>query len=293
MGSLTGKRSNGDSMANYYNGTKVLVRNLSERADERDLRDFFKSCGGLNSVWVARNPPGFGFVWFDDSRVAQDAVAQFDGKELLGARVRVDLSKQNGDGKGGGRGDDLRDDRDDRGGGDRSGYRRCSPSPRRRRPSAGGAGLFASSAPSTGGAVFFASSAPSIGDADLFGTPSTKPANTVGSSSAGMPKSWLNCQLKQFNGKDWTTRKGSLVVEKASGVIRWKLVQDDGLATAIDHMNPQPGLTGRQIALSKTLVIVAADEHSREDILNECSHSTQRLHIVCVCCLQAWPPSFC
>ena len=66
-----------------------------------------------------------------------------------------------------------------------------------------------------------------------------------------------------------------MVVETASGVIRWKLVQDNGMATAIDHTNPQPGNTGRQIVLSKTLLIVAADEQSREDILNECSHSTQ------------------
>lgn len=31
------------------------------------------------SVWVARKPPGFAFVDFDDRRDAQDAIRELDG----------------------------------------------------------------------------------------------------------------------------------------------------------------------------------------------------------------------
>ena len=34
----------------------------------------------LKSVWVARNPAGFAFVEFEDSRDADDAIAGLDGK---------------------------------------------------------------------------------------------------------------------------------------------------------------------------------------------------------------------
>ncbi len=38
-------------------------------------------CYGL-SVWVARKPPGFAFVEFDDLRDAQDAIRAMDGEYL-------------------------------------------------------------------------------------------------------------------------------------------------------------------------------------------------------------------
>ncbi|KAL3680508.1 hypothetical protein R1sor_023464 [Riccia sorocarpa] len=36
------------------------------RATERELEDEFRVYGVLRSVWVARKPPGFAFVEFDD-----------------------------------------------------------------------------------------------------------------------------------------------------------------------------------------------------------------------------------
>ena len=33
----------------------------------------------LCSVWVARKPPGFAFIDFDDRRDAQDAIRELDG----------------------------------------------------------------------------------------------------------------------------------------------------------------------------------------------------------------------
>lgn len=33
----------------------------------------------MSSVWVARRPPGYAFIDFDDSRDAEDAIRELDG----------------------------------------------------------------------------------------------------------------------------------------------------------------------------------------------------------------------
>ncbi|CAM9942977.1 unnamed protein product [Ectocarpus sp. 13 AM-2016] len=77
-------------------GTKVWVGNLGSTCEERDLRDEFSKFGELNKVWVARNPPGFAFVWFADDRDAGDAVKEIDGKSIAGREWRVEVSHQRG-----------------------------------------------------------------------------------------------------------------------------------------------------------------------------------------------------
>jgi len=49
---------------------QVFIGNLPPEAESRDLHDFFREFGKINDAWVARKPPGFGFVWFDDERDA-------------------------------------------------------------------------------------------------------------------------------------------------------------------------------------------------------------------------------
>ncbi|KAL5987550.1 hypothetical protein ACLOJK_035298 [Asimina triloba] len=75
------------------------VGNLDPRVSERDLEDEFRTYGVLQSVWVARRPPGYAFVEFDDRRDALDAIRALDGKNGW----RVELSR-NSKGGGGGRG---------------------------------------------------------------------------------------------------------------------------------------------------------------------------------------------
>ncbi|KAL6189833.1 hypothetical protein ACLB2K_036234 [Fragaria x ananassa] len=59
--------------------------------------------GVLRSVWVARKPPGYAFIEFDDHRDALDAIQRLDGKN--GWRVELSHnSKGGGGGGGGGRG---------------------------------------------------------------------------------------------------------------------------------------------------------------------------------------------
>jgi len=85
-----------------YDPAKVFLGNLSDRTEKRDVEDFLRGAGRINSVWLARSPPGFGFVVFDDPRDAADAVIDFDGRELLGRRVTVEPCRRR-ESAGGGR----------------------------------------------------------------------------------------------------------------------------------------------------------------------------------------------
>lgn len=49
-------------------------------ASKQDLEDAFSYYGPIRNVWVARNPPGFAFVEFEDARDAEDAVRGLDGR---------------------------------------------------------------------------------------------------------------------------------------------------------------------------------------------------------------------
>lgn len=59
---------------------KVYVGNLGHNGNKNELERTFGYYGPLRSVWVARNPPGFAFVEFEDSRDASDAVRELDGR---------------------------------------------------------------------------------------------------------------------------------------------------------------------------------------------------------------------
>jgi len=58
---------------------KVYIGNLGQNATRADIEDTFTKYGPLKNVWVARNPPGFAFVEYEDRRDAEDAVNQLDG----------------------------------------------------------------------------------------------------------------------------------------------------------------------------------------------------------------------
>eukprot|EP00730_Choanoeca_flexa_P002891 TRINITY_DN11220_c0_g1_i7.p1 TRINITY_DN11220_c0_g1~~TRINITY_DN11220_c0_g1_i7.p1 ORF type:complete len:189 (+),score=23.18 TRINITY_DN11220_c0_g1_i7:93-659(+) len=100
-------------MAGREEGTKVWVGGLPDDAEKEELDRAFSEFGRLNNVWVARRPPGFAFVFFEDQRDAQDAVDKMDGSELFGRRIKVEIS--HGGRRGGGRRDfDRRGGYDDR-----------------------------------------------------------------------------------------------------------------------------------------------------------------------------------
>ncbi|KAI4976538.1 hypothetical protein ZWY2020_050145 [Hordeum vulgare] len=76
---------------------RVYVGSLDPAVTARELEDEFRVFGVLRSVWVARKPPGFAFVDFDDRRDAQDAIKDLDGKNGW----RVELSRNASSGRGG------------------------------------------------------------------------------------------------------------------------------------------------------------------------------------------------
>jgi len=71
---------------------KVYIGNLRNNASKNEIEDAFSKYGPLRNVWVARNPPGFAFVEFEDSRDAEDAVRGLDGTRCCGSRIIVEMS---------------------------------------------------------------------------------------------------------------------------------------------------------------------------------------------------------
>nr|CAB3467313.1 unnamed protein product [Digitaria exilis] len=57
---------------------RLYVGNLDPRVTAGELEDEFRTFGVLRSVWVARKPPGFAFIDFDDKRDADDAIRDLD-----------------------------------------------------------------------------------------------------------------------------------------------------------------------------------------------------------------------
>lgn len=87
--------------------TSIFVGGLNADIQREDLEREFTKFGTMNKIWVARNPPGFAFIEFDDDQDANDAIKEMNGAMINGSQIRVDLSRNNGGGggrRGGGNG---------------------------------------------------------------------------------------------------------------------------------------------------------------------------------------------
>lgn len=122
------------------NNSRLFVGNLSFQTLERDLQDHFSAAGVVTNVNLMLDKftgksRGFAFVEFNTPDEANNAVEMFQGKELGGRALTVNIARPRedrppgGGGGGGYRGDrgpggggGWRGDRGgDRGGGDRGG----------------------------------------------------------------------------------------------------------------------------------------------------------------------------
>ena len=75
-------------MSNRYSSnstsleSKVYVGGLTQNASKDEIEEAFERYGRLRNVFVARNPPGFAFIEFDNSKDAEDSVRALDGRYL-------------------------------------------------------------------------------------------------------------------------------------------------------------------------------------------------------------------
>jgi cold-inducible RNA-binding protein len=77
---------------------KLYVGSLSYDTDESGLRQLFEPFGTLLSVAViidkmTGRSKGFGFVEFEDSSAADEAIAQINGKEVGGRTLTVNEAR--------------------------------------------------------------------------------------------------------------------------------------------------------------------------------------------------------
>lgn len=72
---------------------RVYVGDLGDQGSRAELERAFSRYGHVTEVWVARNPPGFAFVFFESYREAEDACRGLNGTNVCGVRVRVEVAK--------------------------------------------------------------------------------------------------------------------------------------------------------------------------------------------------------
>ena len=70
----------------------MYVGDLGMYGDKYEIERKFERFGSLREVWVAKNPPGFAFVMFEDPRDAEDACRSLDGTKICGQVARVEVS---------------------------------------------------------------------------------------------------------------------------------------------------------------------------------------------------------
>jgi nucleolin len=88
-----------DRGGNRDSGNTVFMGNLSFKTSEDSIRKFFRDCGKIADIRIAKTPEGkmkgFCHVEFDDNDGASSA-CQKNGEELDERQVRIDMSRPQG-----------------------------------------------------------------------------------------------------------------------------------------------------------------------------------------------------
>ena len=115
---------------------KVYVGNLSYRMTEDELREVFSEAGTVTEAVIIKDKEtgrskGFGFVTMGSQEEAQAAIDMFNGKEVAGRELKVNMARplekrgggrRPGGNRGGGRGGSHSNRGGNRGGGNRRSY---------------------------------------------------------------------------------------------------------------------------------------------------------------------------
>jgi RNA recognition motif-containing protein len=75
----------------------ILIRNLSRKITESDLREMFSPFGEISSLNLVMDEKtnlskGFGFVEMDDPKEAKSAIQALNGKKIDGEKIRVKMT---------------------------------------------------------------------------------------------------------------------------------------------------------------------------------------------------------
>lgn len=77
----------------FQQSANLVVKNLDNDKNERDLKDIFSVYGKILSIKVAKNQrgesKGYGFVQFEDEEAAKCAIAGLNDTEFSGKRLSV------------------------------------------------------------------------------------------------------------------------------------------------------------------------------------------------------------
>lgn len=73
--------------------SRIYVGNIPN-ATKEDLTACFEKFGRIVNIWIARNPPGFGFVTFETPEAAQNAVNDGKGQIIQGVSIDVQMARQ-------------------------------------------------------------------------------------------------------------------------------------------------------------------------------------------------------
>ncbi|XP_019869740.1 serine-arginine protein 55-like [Aethina tumida] len=71
-------------------GSKLYLGKLPYDTTKRDLESFFKGYGRIEEILLKN---GYGFIEFESSRDAEDAVYDLNGKKLLGQRISIEKAR--------------------------------------------------------------------------------------------------------------------------------------------------------------------------------------------------------
>ncbi|MFK7823010.1 MAG: RNA recognition motif domain-containing protein [Oligoflexales bacterium] len=77
---------------------KIFVGGINWNTDERTLEDHFSQAGDVTEVKIIMDREtgrsrGFGFVTYSNSNDASNAVSKFDGVELDGKTLKVNIAE--------------------------------------------------------------------------------------------------------------------------------------------------------------------------------------------------------
>lgn len=76
----------------------IYIGNISYNASEADIQSAFEAFGQVESVTIIKDrftgkSKGFGFVEMPDDEEARKAIAEMDGKDLVGRDLKVNEAR--------------------------------------------------------------------------------------------------------------------------------------------------------------------------------------------------------